>query len=85
MVCDRCKTAVRNALEKQGLEVLSVSLGEAELTTSPATLRRKEMKRRGYHSIKYDPYSALGITLFNNYVNPDPRTDVSLHPQRHLL
>ncbi len=31
MVCNRCKMVVRSELEKQGLNVLSVELGEAEI------------------------------------------------------
>jgi len=35
MVCSRCKMVVKSELEKVGLEVLDVELGEVEIKTPP--------------------------------------------------
>lgn len=55
MVCNRCRTAVRNELEKAGLSILSVELGEVELASElPAALLPKlqeALKQLGFELI----------------------------------
>ncbi|GAB4024400.1 AraC family transcriptional regulator [Spirosoma koreense] len=45
MVCDRCKRVVREELEKLGLSVGRVELGEVEVEPLPETVRLEEVRR----------------------------------------
>ncbi len=44
MVCARCKTAIRNELDKAALEYMTVELGEIELTEQPTDKQLKIFK-----------------------------------------
>ncbi len=44
MVCDRCKTAVRNELEKAGIQYRSLELGEIELDGNPLEKALRKFK-----------------------------------------
>lgn len=46
MVCDRCKRVVRDELERMGLTVNRVDLGEVELGTPPATQLLEAIRHR---------------------------------------
>ena len=46
MVCSRCKMVVKSELEKLGLQLLSVDLGEVETLTSITTAQKKEIAER---------------------------------------
>ncbi len=57
MVCDRCKTAVRNELEKAGIEYKSLELGEIELPCRPAESSMLQFR---------DGIDALGFELIED-------------------
>ena len=57
MVCNRCKMVVKDLLEKKGLGLLSVALGEVETESEPS----KEM----LHQVD-DALKALGFELIDN-------------------
>ncbi|WP_439695526.1 helix-turn-helix domain-containing protein [Mucilaginibacter sp. AW1-7] len=43
MVCSRCKMVVKSELEKVGLQVLNVELGEVEIKTPPTNQQQMEL------------------------------------------
>ena len=43
MVCSRCKMVVKSELEKLGLHLFSVELGEVETSTEISDLQKKEI------------------------------------------
>ncbi|QEC76814.1 helix-turn-helix domain-containing protein [Mucilaginibacter ginsenosidivorax] len=43
MVCSRCKMVVRSELEKAGLQVLGVELGEVEIKNPPTNLQQMKL------------------------------------------
>jgi AraC-like DNA-binding protein len=55
MVCNRCRTVVKAELEKAGLTLLSVELGEVELSTPPSATQleklRHTLKQHGFELI----------------------------------
>jgi AraC-like DNA-binding protein len=44
MVCNRCKLAVQSEMEKAGLEVIHMELGEVDLLNEPTTLQLEQLK-----------------------------------------
>lgn len=56
MVCDRCKSAVRNELEKNGIQFGAIHLGEVELTAEPSAAQVEALKagleRTGFELIE---------------------------------
>ena len=46
MVCSRCKMVVKSELEKLGLHLFSVELGEVETTTKISDLQKKEIAQQ---------------------------------------
>jgi len=46
MVCDRCKRVVREELEKMGLDVGQVELGEVEVAALPQTITLSQIRQR---------------------------------------
>lgn len=53
MVCDRCKAAVRHALESHGLRPVAVALGEAELAGEPDAARLEAL-RNGLRALGFE-------------------------------
>ena len=45
MVCSRCKMVVKSELEKLGLSLLSVDLGEVETTDAITSLKKEEISK----------------------------------------
>jgi AraC-like DNA-binding protein len=43
MVCNRCKTTVKESLEKLGIQYTSVELGEVNIKTQISTLQREKL------------------------------------------
>jgi YesN/AraC family two-component response regulator len=93
MVCSRCKMVVKSELEKLGLQLLSVELGEVE-TTNPITSEQKEaieeqMKSFGFEVIDdkksriIDKIKTLIIELVHQH-NAQLNTNLSDYLSNHL-
>lgn len=57
MVCNRCKTAVRDQLEKAGLQTIAVELGEAEI--------KEELKPEALKKLDAD-FRQLGFEIIDD-------------------
>ena len=88
MVCNRCKVAVKVALEKAGLHASSIELGEIEIEEKPATSRLEELntslKSLGFEIIDDRKTQTIEkiknaiITLVHHSDN-DIKTNLSVH------
>lgn len=93
MVCDRCKMVVRSKLEQFGCEVLSVTLGEAEVKGEiPAENREKisdRFREIGFELIenKHDRLIERVKTLLIELVHhtgEEPKINVSGYLMQHI-
>lgn len=57
MVCQRCITAVKNTIAAQGIPVMNVQLGEAEVENELTSAQKEELRTR---------LAALGFELFDD-------------------
>lgn len=93
MVCDRCKMVVRSELEQLGYEVISVTLGEAEVKGDIVVENRGKISNRfrriGFELIenKHDRLIERVKTLLIELVHhkgEEPKTNVSGYLMQHI-
>jgi copper chaperone CopZ len=86
MVCNRCKTTVKETLEKLGIQYASVELGEVNLKTHISTLQREkldtDLQKSGFELIDEQKNELIeklkaAITDLEIYSDEDLKTSFS--------